>query len=105
MQAPETKTLIRRTSPDGKLDAILYSEDAGATTTVSYEIVVTEKGGSLNSGKLLVSMDHGDPSKFDLTWTSSQKLSAYLGDADVYLTCSPGQVGGAKVEVDFSAQN
>jgi hypothetical protein len=41
---PSYDEIVRVTSPNGKYDAVLFESNGGATTSVSYNVYITEKG-------------------------------------------------------------
>ena len=54
----ENKELLRISSPDAKVDAVLMRGDCGATTPYSYGVYIIPKGEKIKKSYLIFSADH-----------------------------------------------
>lgn len=88
------KVTARVSSPDGHMDAVVFTRDCGATTVFSTQLSVVSSGQlPEGSGNLLV-LDGSAPLK--LSWSSSDSLSVSgLGQAKVFHEAT--QLNGVEV--------
>jgi len=77
------KEMIRKTSPDSTLDAILMYDDFGpATNPVSYHLYIAEKDHNPQPRtQILVATKIEE---LDFTWTDNRTLEVTYANADIY---------------------
>src|SRR5713226_3366552 len=63
-------------SPDGKLKAVVFERDCGATTGFSTQVSILPAGDKLlnDRGNLFVADDHGTAPSVGLAWTAKRQL-------------------------------
>ena len=68
----------RKSSPNGNLEAVLTSSDAGATTDVVYALYIVPKGGSTSSDSIVVDVDQmSEPRDLRVEWLAEDLLSVH----------------------------
>ncbi len=77
------KELLRITSPDGKVDAVLVKGDCGATTSYSYDIFIVPRGESTKKTKAVFKADH--VKNESLQWLAPKILEVKYGRYGVRL--------------------
>jgi hypothetical protein len=93
-------------SPDGKLKAVLYVRDCGATTRASTQITVlkiTASGTGPASKRVLAGYEYpwdAPTHKIGAKWTSDRALNVYYAQ-DVELTHLNNQVGNVHVRFEL----
>jgi hypothetical protein len=74
--------ILRVTSPDGRVDAVLIEVPTGATVPTPTELYVTPKGSKPVTGDLVLRADHVD--KAGVTWDSERLLAFSYESARIY---------------------
>jgi hypothetical protein len=98
--------LRRRTSPDSKLDVVVFQRDCGATTGYSTQVTIVPSGAKLPNeiGNVLV-LDNNPG--IDVQWTSAERLTVAIPDTAKssrktdQVSVSNGLASKATVTVDY----
>ncbi len=72
----ENTLLARAVSPDGKLSAVVFHRDAGATTRYSTQVSIQGASTSLTRrmGNALITDDHSDRANIRVKWTGPRSV-------------------------------
>lgn len=101
--APEVveKEIARVTSPDGSLDLVIASADAGATTSTAYFVGVAQKGRDPDEAGLALTVDHLMKANDLMAAWRGEKLVIEVHSGRIFKNKTSVQVGSRKVDVVF----
>jgi hypothetical protein len=98
---PSWDEVARMTSPSGKLDAVLFESNGGATTSFAYQVYIVRKSERVAKSALAVALVYAairSPCAYgvNLRWRGERRLDVEYLSARFENTTSPVRLGGSE---------
>lgn len=78
----EGREAQRIPSPDGKVEAVILTHDAGATTGIAYHVALVPRGGAPDLDESVLVADK--VSALSVSWQDATHLSVHVGQARIF---------------------
>lgn len=94
----EQEEKFRKTSPDGRIDAVLFTRDAGATTSTAYFLSLVERGDAPRADKASLVAD-GVNDGIQMVWESDRILRVRFPASRFFQEETRAEIDGRTVEI------
>ena len=90
----------RVASPDNELEAVLYSLDAGATTSEAFHFAIVSRGTNPDSEETSITVDHVDhPEAFAIKWLGNSEVAIHVPSSRLFRSALSAKVSGRTIKI------